>query len=408
MENWIDKIIKRCSPITSISEDESRLIKILVEKCLEIDEKDVGISLAAAFDLLISAQYFSLISHSNWLYCPAETSRYFLPYTNCCPRHAVANEFFFHASSKPTSGKIGTTTARLLLLFYQEVFRQKGFEERILRGTEPVDAIIINDKEKKVFFAEIKASPLVTLPLSTVSEQLTTERDGEIVPLGHSLGVLSNLYETEFDVFVPQIQMLEWTEKYFGLGTKKDLTDSFFGFRGIANLVERSNEFFDAYLKFWENSLKSYSPKSNQNIYWLTNACGTPTPIPVNWQRRLRGEGFESVSDSKTSVGMDRTDDIKKGIYQVLKLGVEGKLSGSNWDYKVGIISNIHPARHFDDYLKSLKDVVWTNDATGNAKFVGDLPDEQPIYNLFDAIVALTQTFARDEWLEKLFSYLKK
>lgn len=105
---------------------------------------------------------------------------------------------------------------------------------------------------------------------------------------------------------------------------------------------------------------------------------------------------------------MDRTDDIKKGIYQVLKLGVEGKLSGSDWDYKVGIISNIHPARHFDEYLKSLKDIVWTNDVTGNAKFIGDLPDEQPLYNLFDAIVALTQTFTRDEWLGKLFSYLEK
>lgn len=230
MSNWIDRIIKRCSPIISVSEDESRLIRILVEKCLEAKEKEVGIPLAAAFDLLISAQYFSLISHSNWLYCPAETPRYFLPYTNCCPRHTVANEFFFHASSKPTSGKIGTATARLLLLFYQEIFRQKGFEEKVLRGTEPVDAIIINEKKKKVFFAEIKASPLVTLPLSTASEILTTESEGEILPLGHSIGVLSNLYETDFSVFVPRLQTLDWAERYFDLGTKKDLTDSFFRF----------------------------------------------------------------------------------------------------------------------------------------------------------------------------------
>ena len=246
------------------------------------------------------------------------------------------------------------------------------------------------------------------MPLSNSSEQLTVENEGEIVPLPHSVGVLSNLYETEFDVFVPLFESEKWIEKYFSIGTKTELTDSYFGFRGIADLIENDNDFFDVYINFWKKSLQSYFPKSNQNIYWLTNACGTPAPIPVNWQKRGKGEGFESVSDSKTSVGMDRTDDIKKGIYQVLKLGVEGKLSGSDWDYKVGIISNIHPARHFDDYLKSLKDVVWTNDMTGNAKFVGDLPDEQPIYNLFDAIVALTQTLARDEWLENLFAYLKK
>ena len=42
---------------------------------------------------------------------------------------------------------------------------------------------------------------------------------------------------------------------------------------------------------------------------------------------------------------MDRTDDIKKGIYQVLKLGSEGKPQSTKWNYKVGIISNIHPVR---------------------------------------------------------------
>ena len=150
MSNWIDKIINRCSPIVSSSEDESRLIKILVAKCFQTElSNNLGDLFAAGFDLLVSAQYYSLISHSNWLYCPADSPRYFLPYTNCCPRHAIANDFYFHISGKPNSGKIGTVTARLLLLFYQEIFRQQGFEEIILRGTEPVDAIIINDKKKK-------------------------------------------------------------------------------------------------------------------------------------------------------------------------------------------------------------------------------------------------------------------
>lgn len=101
---------------------------------------------------------------------------------------------------------------------------------------------------------------------------------------------------------------------------------------------------------------------------------------------------------------MDRTDDIKKGIYQVLKLGAEGKQIDTDWDYKVGIISNIHPARHFDDYLKPLKDIIWTEDKSGLAKYVGDLPDDQKVFSLFDGIVALTQTYSRDEWISKLFS----
>src|SRR5690606_25346272 len=149
-----------------------------------------------------------------------------------------------------------------------------------------------------------------------------------------------------------------------------DEKDFFWAFRGIISLIKGNDEFFRIYSAYWNASLKSYHPKLNKDIFWLTNACGTPSPIPTGWQKRRVGSGYESVSDSKTSVGMDRTDDIKKGIYQVLKLGSEGKPTSKNWDYKVGIVSNIHPARHFDDYLQSLKDIVWTNDESGRAKQV--------------------------------------
>lgn len=60
--------------------------------------------------------------------------------------------------------------------------------------------------------------------------------------------------------------------------------------------------------------------------YWFTNSCGQPIPRPDTWPHRA-GTGYESVSDSKTSVGIDRTDDIKKGTYQILKLGAEGNPS---------------------------------------------------------------------------------
>ena len=40
-----------------------------------------------------------------------------------------------------------------------------------------------------------------------------------------------------------------------------------------------------------------------------------PRPRPSHWRKRRNGQGVETVSDGKTSVGMDRTDDIKKSIY---------------------------------------------------------------------------------------------
>jgi hypothetical protein len=406
--NWIEKIIGRCQNVKAETKLQDDLIAKLVEVCYQnksVSENGIGNLFAAAFDLVISTEYYTKISHSGWLYCPENESRLFFPFTNCCPRHAIFDQFFFHPSNKPSSGVIGTATARLLLLFYQAIFKYNNFSEIILRGTEPVDAVIINETEKKVLFAEIKASPLITLPLSSVSEHLTEEIDGEIFPVAHKSDVQNlTLNHSQIDLFVPQFLNNQWQNTFFSLGNKQNENDSEFGYRGILNLLNSDDAFFPTYFAFWNASLTSYFPKSNKNIFWLTNACGTPFPIPENWQKRRRGQGFESISDSKTSVGMDRTDDVKKGIYQVLKLGAEGKKIESDWEYQVGIISNIHPARHFDEYLKSLKDIVWTEDKSGTAKYVKDLPDDQKIFNLFDGIVALTQTYSRDEWIARMFS----
>jgi hypothetical protein len=408
-DSWIDEILDKTSKIEVENATEVELVELLVEKCIFLQKtsnESVGTYFASAFDLLISAEYYGSLSHSGWLYCPDKEPRLFFHFTNCCPRHVIGDQFFFNPSNKPTSGKIGTATSRLLLLFLRGIFKYNCFKEEILKGTEPVDAIILNRDAKQILFAEIKASPLVTLSISTKTQKLTTEFEGEIVHSEHTTTINSNLYATPIDLFVPKFDNGKWTERYFPLGQRKDENDFYWGFIGLINLIKNDNNFFPQYFAYWNESLKSYHPKSNKDIFWLTNACGTPSPIPIGWQKRRVGSGYESISDSKTSVGMDRTDDIKKGIYQVLKLGSEGKPSSSKWDYKVGIISNIHPARHFDDYLQSLKDIVWTNDETGRAKFIKDLPNEQKIFNLFDGIIALTKTYSRDEWIDKLFSNL--
>lgn len=406
-QNWISNIINKSTLIKTEIDVENQLIDFLISTCYEnenLSSEGVGILFAAAFDLLVSAEYYTAISHSGWFYCPDSTPRLFFPYTNCCPRHALRDEFYFHPSNKPTSGKIGTATSRLLLLFYQAIFRHNGMQEVVMRGTEPVDAVILNQAEKKVLFAEIKASPLLNLTLATSSERLTTEVEGEIIASEHETVTNANLYTSDIEICVPKFENNSWREDYFSIGHKRDEKDLHFGFTGLLNLLKSDNLFFKQYFAYWNASLKAYHPKANKSIFWLTNACGTPNRLPLTWHKRRVGAGYESISDSKTSVGMDRTDDIKKGIYQVLKLGVEGKPNNSVWDYKVGIISNIHAARHFEGYLEALKDVIWTKDLTGRAKTAKDLNENQSLYNLFDGIISLTQTYSRDEWIDSLFS----
>lgn len=407
-DKWIDTILEAAVPLTHVGNSETEFAEELVQICRKskhLSNRGIGLLFASAFDLLVSAQYYAALTHKGWFYCPSNSPRLFFHFTNCCPRDVLSNVFHFHPSGKPESGRIGAATSRLLLLFLKAVFRQSGREEEILKGTEPVDTVIVDRTNRRVLFAEIKASPLVTLPISVQAEQLTEEINGYVVSRKHAPVDNTSLFNTDLEILVPIKEGKVWRERYYRLGRKRNATDSNWGFRGLVELLRENKEFFPEYLAFWYECLKSYHPKSNESVFWLTNGCGAPSPLPQDWPQRRRGEGFETISDTKTSVGIDRTDDIKKGIYQVLKLGSIGKPSASKWDYKVGLISNIHAARHFGQYLESVKDIVWTLDASGQAKKISDLPGDQALYNLFDGLIALTHTISRDEWIRSMFTY---
>ncbi|MBI5211993.1 MAG: hypothetical protein HY957_01290 [Nitrospirae bacterium] len=269
-----------------------------------------------------------------------------------------------------------------------------------------MDVVIVNEETHNILFAEIKASPLLTLPLRMEAEQMTDSEGTEITEHDGSL-TISAIFNRQLDLFIPKITGNRWEEGIYTFGVRKDIEDKFWGYRAMIARLETDGTFLNDYYRFWSAALVKYHPKITESIYWLTNGCGSPTPRPVWWPKSKGGEGdgYESVSDSKTSVGMDRTDDIKKGIYQVLKLGSEGKPVSSKWSFKVGIVSNIHAARHFEEYLKSLKNLIWTHDETGHVKKAGDLKPDHPMFNLFDGIIALTEGHFRDEWLKQVFSF---
>lgn len=95
-------------------------------------------------------------------------------------------------------------------------------------------------------------------------------------------------------------------------------------------------------------------------------------------------------------------------ICQVLKLGAEGKLKKTGWECKVGILSNIHPARHFNVYLKPIKDLIWTITDNKNIEFAKDLDPILPMYNLFDGIITFTDNYIRDRWIMDNLNMLEK
>ncbi|GAK54299.1 BssHII restriction endonuclease [Candidatus Moduliflexus flocculans] len=328
--NWIETLLQKAEEATQKEQKahqnpfEQQLIVELIHACYALHAKKrslhLGRLLASAFDFVVTADYYAGIGHKGWFYCPSPTPRLYYHFTNCCPRHALENMFYFHASSKPESGSIGKATSRLLRNFLNELLKHSRRQEVILKGAEPVDIVIVNQAKHHIFFGEIKASPLLTLPLAMDSEALTDAQNNKISE--HDGNITINLvYQRPFSVFVPILRQKRWQENSFCFGSKQGADDKNWSYRAMLELLSRSPEFLLVYYEFWDVALSHYHPKVTESIYWLTNGCGAPSPRPEWWPKSKGGdgEGFETVSDSKTSVGMDRTDDIKKGIYQILK-----------------------------------------------------------------------------------------
>lgn len=406
--NWIDSLIYRSSKAFAISRPEDVLVEELVNTAYarsKTEGRNLGLMLAAFYDLAISAVYYSHITNSGWIYCKNQGNpKLVLPFVNCCPIHALENKFIFHKSSKPTSAKIGEATSRILLLFFKALFSRAGKNIEVYNACEPADAIILERELKQVFFAEIKASPLLTMSLATDCDLLTEiDDEGNQIETSHKATANPTLTGRDLYLMLPvRVNDRAWTMKYYPIGRKSNASDGDYAYEGISDLL-RDPMFIDDYLEYWIKSFELYCNKDDSEpIFWFTNACGKPSGLK-EW-----AGGTTCISDAKTSVGMDRTDDIKKGIYQVLKLGSEGKQSSSQWHYKVGILSNIHPARHFASYIKPIKDMVWTTTIEKNIKFAGDLPSDTPMYNLFDGIITFTDSYIRDQWLlDGLFDFIE-
>ncbi|MDX2078419.1 MAG: hypothetical protein SFZ02_18445 [bacterium] len=377
-DEWIaDRLAE--ATLFSITPLQIQVISALVDIVMKtINPSEHKLALASVFDLLVSAEYYGLVGDDGWLRCSADQTLILYPYTNICPHCIKKGNFVYHRANKPKSGVIGATTSKLLAGIIQEWLKHKNLFIRVLKGKEPIDIILSDETTSpiKVFFGEIKASPLITFPLCIFPPDGITQN---IIHAPLELKII----DTEVVLCLP--------DKFYSLGRKTAHDDTTWAMRGLLILLEQPTFFVD-YFNYWKQAFIAYAQKNFMPIYWLTNGCGQPVPRPVNWVKRGEGGGYESVSDSKTSVGMDRTDDIKKGIYQVFNLSIAGKPS-SNYDYKVGLVSNVHAVRHYDDYLSQFADIVWTH------------RQSDTLYNLFDGIIALTQTITNDEWLRKIFDF---
>ena len=410
----IDAIIRKSHAVT-LEPQEKIFADLLITQALQnsvATNTPLGLSLAAAFDLYVAIEYYKRIANRGWLYCPRDEPMLIYPFTNVCPRCVLHGDFHYHQSNKPESGAIGTITQRLLCVFLKQLFEKQGTNLQVCSAPEPIDVIIYDESEQIALLAEVKAAPLTTLPLSVYCERMTeATSDGSSKELPHTSADNPAIMSSVLQLVLPNGDAPNGLYELAPLGTPgtNDLKHWFYA--QLERLFGVDDKLFHGYFQFWMRAYQAYNKAEREKsaaldaVYWYTNACGQPVPRPPHWPGRQNGTGYASISDGKSSVGMDRTDDIKKGIYQVLKIATANKPKAGKWRVKTALISNLHAIRHYDEYLLDLQDVMWTLDATGNAKTAKDLPADANLYNLFDGIIAFTKNYSRDEWIERNFRF---
>ena len=410
----IDAIIRKSHSVT-LEPQEKIFADLLINQALlnsAATNTPLGLSLAAAFDLYVAIEYYKRIANRGWLYCPHTEPLLIYPFTNVCPRCVLHGDFHYHQSNKPESGAIGTITQRLLCVFLKQFFASQGKNLQVCSAPEPIDVIIYDESEKIALLAEVKAAPLTTLPLAVHCERLTeATSEGSAVELSHTRADNPSIASSLLQLVLPNRNAPNSSYELVPLGTPGTSDLKHWFYTQLERLFGVNDKLFRGYFQFWMRAYQAYNKAEREKnaaldaVYWYTNACGQPVPRPPHWPGRPNGTGYASISDGKSSVGMDRTDDIKKGIYQVLKIATANKPKAEKWRVKTALIFNLHAIRHYDEYLLDLQDVMWTLDATGNAKTAKDLPADANLYNLFDGIIAFTKNYSRDEWIERNFQF---
>jgi len=148
-------------------------------------------------------------------------------------------------------------------------------------------------------------------------------------------------------------------------------------------------EVLNAVRNTWAQMYAGYASRWRENgqLRWFTCGCGLP------------------VDDTKNAPGLDRTDDIKKGVYQMLKVAEKYGRGCRERRVRVALLSNMHPVAHYDEYLKGFEDALWTRESdilgrTGQTVSV----DSDNLFPFYDMLFTLTQSWFRDERLKQAFS----
>jgi len=339
---------------------------------------------AFTFDLLMSLAYADTIPNLQnnfkaYVGLPEPYNIHFGFINLCVPLYLSHNSWHYQKAAKPQSGAIGKLTSEIILRFIQLLFQNFKVVKSI-GGVGIADAVL-KHADGRIILCEIKASPLTTFPFLFSHPSTDSAQNPSTFTRTQVEGLDSALYMH--------------CEELIPLGKPED---ELWPFNAAACFVtdEANKKKLEMFVEVWEKIRKAYIDKDrNSPFYYIANASGHPPEIAkseFNWPSN------ESISDSKTSAGMDRTDDIKKGIYQTFKLSVESNRKFAEQNIKTALISNLPAYRHGTDYIEPFYDVYWGYENSFNKETGGKYSCyKKDLKRPFDYIIALEDAFLRDD-----------
>jgi hypothetical protein len=340
---------------------------------------------AFAFDVLMSLAYVDTIPNIQKNFkifkdLPQPYNVHFGFINLCAPLLLSKQAWHFQKASKPLSGVIGKLTSEIILRFIEIIF-DDFITVKSIGGVGIVDAVL-RHRDGRIILCEIKASPLTTFPF-------LFELD---------LNMQANLDQlTRIQVGSLNSCLYMHNDNLLSLGKVNDYLWPFAP--AVDYLVKSENSHIvDTYVDTWESIRTAYRNRNRDNLlYYVANASGNPPNIA---REKFGWPAKESISDSKTSAGLDRTDDIKKGIYQAFKLSIESSKAFPEENIKTALISNLPAYRHGEDYITPFSSVYWAEESS----FIEENDDryscaKQSLKRPFDYIIALDDAFMRGEVL---------
>jgi hypothetical protein len=354
---------------------------------------------AALFDLVCNAEYIhGRVINKRWIYCnrhrpaddlPGAPYAYYSFLKQCpiCCQDRGIEKRLADAQHKPSShhiGEITTTATAYFLALMGAANRRPLTVGTISKQSHDVDAMAWRDDVLVLF--EIKASPLVTYPLRTALDHpfLEDGQDGPAELAQHRLidvdfqrrGLSLFLANVGVDVPLGSPMTVDWP------------------YPPLTEYIADPDALL-TYVEAWADIFRAYSiPKTARAgrdiaLGYLANGWG------------------DEIDSNKTKAGLGRTDDIKKGTYQLLKFGAYYRDGSPKLPIRGALVANLDPVFLFDAYMAKLADARWAPGAhfRPSAKPGVTEIDDDALYHLYDMVIAFNRPIYNDPLSGALFNF---